>query len=71
MYYPLCSLYCVASMSGPLHMSRVTGLAQLPRQVLLSDHMEKDSLASRKKTKMIPHKVVLFAAIAALVSLIT
>ena len=45
MYYPLCSLYCVDSMSGSLHMSRVTGLAQLPRQVLLSDHMEKDSLA--------------------------
>ena len=56
-------------------MSPVTGLARLPGRILLSVHMENFSPVYRDKiretTKMVEHKLVSFAAVAALWTLVT
>ena len=52
-------------------MSRVTGLARLPGQILLSVHtvnfspVDRDEI-QRNTTKMVEHKLVSFAAVVAL-----
>ena len=57
-------------------MSRVTGLARLPGQILLSVHtvnfspVDRDEI-QRNTTKMVEHKLVSFAAVVALWTLVT
>ena len=60
---------------GRLHMSPVSGLARLPGRILWDVHMGNFSPVDRDEfkntTKMVEHKLVLFATVIALWTLVT
>ena len=62
---------------GPLHMSPVTGLARLPGRILWSwcvrmgNFIRSTGMNSRNTTKMVEHKLVSFATVIALWTLVT